>query len=411
MNELRGLCLLEISGDMPERFINRCSGAGIKLLGVRRKEPYKTDIIIYERDLDAAQNAAAYCSCEARLIKRKGARRLGSRIWKRLFPMLAALGFVSILFWSKFYVWEIEVSGNESVSTGKILDALSEAGVECGAFWPDFSADNIRSEVLVRLPELSWISVNMNGSLAEVIAVERSERPEMVYEGESADIVADHSGFVTAVEALVGQTEVRPGSAVNEGDILISGAVESSFAPPRFVRSQGSVLAEINSELTAVSPEKANIRRDTGKIKRKYAVIIGNNRINFYSGSSISHSFCDKIISVWKLEAEGLFSLPVSIVCEEEIFYEWQEISRDSYEVGDEMERALRESFDCELGDGEIISEKLSFGSGGGLITASLRTRCIRDIASLEPMSESRRAGIIMKYNEKADDDKWQNAE
>lgn len=408
MNEMRGEVRLEVSGDMPERFLNGCAAMGLSVISARRIDAFSVSLTMPASQLEAAQAAALKCCCELKIIKEVGGRFWGRILRRRIIPAVLAALCVALLFWSKFYVWEIEVSGNETVPTGKILDALAEAGVESGEFWPAFSADNIRSEVLVRLPELSWITVNMRGSLAEVIAVERKEAPELVFEGESADIVAEKGGFVTAVNALTGKAEVKVGSAVREGDILISGAVESSFAPPRFLRSYGSVTAETNTELMAAVPENENIKSYSNEKKRRFALVIGDNRINFYSGSSISGAFCDKIISIWKLEAAGLFSLPISLVCETEVSYETQSVPADSLEAKNSLEESLRQALALDLGDGEVLSEKLSFAADGGLAIGTLRVRCSEEIGVLRPISKERRLEIETKFNQKADDDIWQ---
>jgi len=404
INRIGGKVTLRVSGDMPQRFLNNCVAMGVELYDLCFEGEYTITLSVRNRDMDSVKNAALKSCCELCVLRSSGGRRWMRMLRLRFYPALLAIIFVAILFWSKFYVWEIRVSGNESVPTGDILNALAECGVESGAFWPAFSSDGIRSEVLCCLPQLSWISVNMHGSLAEVIVAERKKPPEMVLEGESSDIIAKLPGFITAVETFVGQSCVREGSAVREGDLLISGAVESSFAPPRFLRSWGTVSAEVNTEVEAVMPEEELCKRAEDKMKLKYALIIGNNRINFYSDSSISDDFCDKIISVWKAEAEGLFSLPISLVCIEERYYTLTPLPFDGREASAQLETALRRQFELNISEPELISEKLTFADCPGLYTATLRSRCICSIGESVPISDARRNQVLAKYIEKADE-------
>ncbi len=411
INRIRGYTRVKLVGDMPERFLNACCESQLEIISARRADELSMELLMPDAAVPRAEVVAAHSGFEIKLIKRGGGRRLGRSAVRRIFPAIMLMFIIGLLFWSKFYVWDIEVSGNGSVSAGRILDALSECGVECGAFWPAFSADNIRSELLYRIPELSWISVNMHGSLAEVIAVERREAPPLVLEGGSADIVADTEGFVRHVDALAGEAQVKAGAIVKKGDILISGAVESSYSPPRFLRAHGNIEAETDSSLTALLPAKQDRRSYTGAKKQKYALIIGNKRINFYSGSSISDAFCDKIISVWNIELPGLFSLPISIVRERSLVYENEGFKPDGYEAGKRLEIVLTETLVQRLGDGEVLGATLSFAETDGLMTATLRARCIENIGVIRELSEERKAEVEMKYTQKADDDTWQREE
>ena len=202
----------------------------------------------------------------------------------------------------------------------------------------------------------------------------------------------------------LGQSAVKAGDMVNVGDVLISGVLQSSFAKPCFTRAQGSVIAETNSEYIAVAPKERAVRCYDGGVSRKFALIIGNNRINFYSDSSISDAFCDKIISVWKAEAEGLFSLPVSIVRETLRFYEAEAVETDDHEARMKLEQTLKVAIAHGLGDGEVLSENISYSSGGGLIYACLRARCSEEIGVYVPLSDRQMAEINYIYEQKADE-------
>lgn len=398
-----GTALFELRGCMPEVYINACLNRGIELVSVKRTDDFTLEILVPSGCLREAEALAEKNGFELCAFQR-------DRAWmgflkRRIFPAFVAFLVIGILFWSKFYVWEISISGNDRVRDGEILSALKESGVSSGEFWPGFSADNIRSEVLAAIPELSWITVNMHGSRAEVIAVERKEKPEMVYEGGSASIVADKQGFVRRVEALAGQSAVKAGEIVKSGDVLISGVLESSFAPPDFTRARGSVKAETNTEYQAVIPSESALRRYTGEEKHRFALIIGNNRINFYSDSSISDAFCDKIIDEWNFEVSGLFKLPLSIVHETGRMYECERAASDELGAEEALRQHLYSALERSLGDGEVLSEKLSYSQSKGLCVASLRVRCLEEIGVLSPIGEKEKQLAFAKYTEKADDE------
>lgn len=403
-NFLPGTAAAEVSGAAPEGFLNICSSFGPELISVSRAGDFSLLVEFPAAELERAERAALQSRCSLKLLRDGYGARAGRLLRRRAAAAVLALIFVAVLFWSKFFVWEIEISGNDSVSSGRILACLAEAGVESGKFWPGFSSEDIRSRVLAHLPELSWISVNMQGSLAQVQVVERVLPPELVYKGSPTDIVAAKDGFVTAISAPVGTALVSRGAAVSAGDILISGAVESSFAQPRFLRAQGSVTAETFTLLQAVSPEKITAKSYTGRESSRFALIIGDMRINFYSDSSISGEKCDTIVSVWKAEIKGLFSLPLSIVRETDRFYESRCLPADGGGSLLLMDAVLDGLLAQSIGEGEVLDcDRDSFVSDG-LIRRVLRARCLEEIGLAQPMSSQRIDEANYFYQQKADE-------
>ena len=387
---------------MTESFLNSCSCAGIELSNVKRVDPFCIELKIPFSHIKEAEKIAMSCLCDFELVN-------NSRKWlrtarRKIVPIAVIISFIALIFWSRFYVWEIELKGNVNISDGEILSVLTQCGIESGSFWPAFSADSIRSEVLYAIPELSWITVNMRGSLAEVIVVERKLPPEMLYKSECSNIVADKDAFIVEINALEGKDLVKSGDAVKKGDVLISGIVESSYAPPRFLNYLGNVKAETNNIFIAIRPSQVQKRILTGEKKVKYALIIGNKRINFYSDSSISDSFCDKIISVWSPGINGILTLPVSIVKESAFSYSCEEFEADYQTCSGELEYSLRGNFSRVIKDCEIISEKLNFAKRDGLFISTLRVRCIEDIGSAVAVSEEEIAQSILEFSQKADD-------
>ncbi|MBE7017027.1 MAG: hypothetical protein E7420_02540 [Ruminococcaceae bacterium] len=400
---LSGMAHIRIKGLIPESFLNSCADAAIELASIRRIDKFTAELKVHTGDIEPCKNIAKKCFCDLTVLS-------SGKEWIRTFrrkilPVIFMISLIGLVFWSKFYVWEIELKGNKNIPDGEILCALSECGVGCGSFWPGFSADSIRSKMLYRIPELSWITVNMHGSLAEVIIVERKSPPEMIYENECSNIISDKDAFIMEINTLEGKSVVKSGDAVKKGDILISGIVESSYSPPRFLHSLGSIKAETNNIFSAIRPSIKQKRIATGEKSRKYALIIGNKRINFYSSSSISDSFCDKIISVWSPEIKGLIKLPLSIVKETSCYYTCEEYETDYYVAAQELEYCLREELSREIKDGEILGEKLNFSKNEGLIISTLRVRCVENIGRTVAVSEDEIAQSKYRFSQKADDE------
>ena len=85
----------------------------------------------------------------------------------------------------------------------------------------------VEKELVERFPELSWASVNMYGSKAEVEVREAEKSPEIEDTKTPSNLVAKKDGMVVLVKGYRGTNKVKEGDVVVKGDILISGIVEN----------------------------------------------------------------------------------------------------------------------------------------------------------------------------------------
>ena len=381
MERLEGAARCRLVGAMPAGFLNRCASAGIRLGDVEPENETSLCLTVPLKALGRAQTLALRSQCELTPLRLQGAGILGRRLLRRWVPVLCMLLLFALLCWSKLYIWEIGVTGNASVPAGEILGALSDCGVGVGTFWPDIVSDNLRSELLVKLPRLAWATVNIHGSRAEVIVRERVPRPELFNADAEVDLVAERTGFVTEVRALSGTARVRPGSAVLPGDVLISGSADSAFSGQRALHAVGSVTAETYYELCAAAPAEETVRGRETETQDRWALLIGKKRINFYRNSSICDGSCDKIISLWECKIEDLFALPLALLRERYTICDAVTQPRDKAMLCRTLEQQLHAQLLASVDGGEIEQETYTRSEADGRVVVTLRARCSENIA------------------------------
>ena len=144
--------------------------------------------------------------------------------------------------------------GAEKLPLGQVLRALSRCGVDSGTCRYSVSADLVRSQMLRELPELAWMTVNISGSRAVAVVVERQEKPEIYAESAPADIVAARTGIVRRLSVENGRPVVHSGQSVLAGETLVSAEMDSLSNGSKYVRARAQVLADTWRELSAVCP-------------------------------------------------------------------------------------------------------------------------------------------------------------
>jgi len=260
--------------------------------------------------------------------------------------------------------------------------------VGIGSFWPSFTSDSIRSLVLAEIPELRWLTVNVRGSRAQVIVRERVPQPEIIDEDAPTDVVAAKPGIITELRVLQGRPVVEKNQTVLPGETLVSGSMTSGFAATRSERAMAEVWARTWYELTAVAPlaGEQKVPGDSGKTR--WALQLGDRRINFYTGSGILGMNCDKIREEYRLAVPGLFILPVTLLRETLTPYETVTVTRDVDGLRAELEASLRERLLEEIGpEGEILSPGCTAVEADGLLYVTLRAECRERIDMLRPLN------------------------
>lgn len=375
-----GEARIRILGAEPEKLVDRGARMGLGLRRIRREDALSLSAAVREGDLPALEEAAALCGCEVQVCARRGGSVSRARIRARRTLLAALLLAAALLGASSLFLWEIRVVGCESLGEGQVLRALADCGVERGCFWPGIQADLVRSHVLTELPELAWMTVNVSGSRATVLVTERSPRPEILREDRGADVRAGCAGVITEMTVLNGRALVQPGDAVLEGELLVSGSMESITAPARSVRAMAEIRAETRHELTAVCPPEALQLVQSGRSNSRFALQIRRNRVNlgFFPRKGLDE--CDKIMHEYNLGVKGLFSLPVTLIREERRPRVPLEAWADREE---EMKAKLLRRLEGQI-DGEILSAEFTVTRNGGLLSVTLSAVCSENIAVTE---------------------------
>jgi hypothetical protein len=107
----------------------------------------------------------------------------------------------------------------------------------------------------------------------------------------------------------------KVGEAVKAGDVLISGYTDCGISI-QATRANGEIYATTNRALSVISPLNWCSKGTKTAVEKKYSVIIGKKRINFYKGSGISGATCDKMYEESYVTLPGGFRLPIIIIRE-----------------------------------------------------------------------------------------------
>ena len=175
VEQIKGRVRVEVFGAFPESLLNASALSALELWELECVNENTLRFNAHEGDLAKLRELARACSCEMTVIESSGGSKNRRFARRRVWLLITAAVLAAVFLASTLFVWDIDVRGNKRLSRAEIMRALEDCGLGCGSFWPSLSSDMIRSKMLLRLPQLGWMSVNVCSSRAIVLIEEREE--------------------------------------------------------------------------------------------------------------------------------------------------------------------------------------------------------------------------------------------
>lgn len=236
-----------------ERFLNLCSRSGIFLWDLKRSENGITASVSIKHYRKIRQ-AAVRSGMVTKIRMKKGVPFLIAKYKKRiglLYGTAVAAIFLSIM---STMIWSIDISGNNTVTDHQILTALAQSGVKHGTFRKDINAAAVRFDVMGKIPELSYLTVNVLGSRLEVKVAEQTEEAFVADKSVPCDVVSTADGQIAALEVYHGTALHKQGKAIRAGETLAAGFVELSDGSVRLCHAEAYALIRTDIQIDCRTP-------------------------------------------------------------------------------------------------------------------------------------------------------------
>ncbi len=385
---LRGDVRVRAASRFPERVLNVCAARGIALREPAFLGGEELAFSIDRRDWRRLKAACADLNAGVHIERTAGVPFALGRLRRRK-ALLAGLALcAALLAVNACFIWDFQVEGNGSVPPEKILRVLAANGVRRGTFAFSIAQRSLCNHALLELPELAWLTVNVRGCRAHVIVRERVPKPEIVNESAPTNVVARRDALVTDVRALDGEARVLPGTTVRRGQLLISGVVETKGVEQpvvgvRYLAGKGTVYGRTWYELSTKIPLVYVCKVPVGEATHGYALLWGENRINFSGkGTSNLPTGYDKIINRKQWTLPGGLLLPVTWVTE--TYRPYTTLREEAQTLGRVV---LEDYLAATLGtEGEIVSARCAAAAQGDWLLVTLSAECVEQIGETVPI-------------------------
>lgn len=307
------------------------------------------------------------------------------RYRRRYGAFLGALILICSAFFSRYFIWDFKVVGNDTVPADEILAGLDKLGIRSGAYIPSIDFEMAANDFLLESDDIAWISVNMRSSLAVVEVLERkkadprTEVPEGVY----ANMIAAEDAEIVLPEISSGRTKVAPGTVVRKGELLATGVMTVREDGVRYEYASGEVLGKVYREINVTVPLSTERKTYTGEQKTRKSVKIFGKIKNLFRNSSIDYAKYDKIEEEKQLCFFDTVTVPVWIkttTCNE---YVTEPYIRTESEAKTEAEKEFTDEVRALLDEGEIVSMETDSHADADAYRITSKVYMVKNIAEL----------------------------
>ena len=259
---VRGYVTIKVWGYSTERLLNLCGNHDILVWDIVNHGDYDT-MNISVKGFFALKPLLKKTGTKASVQKRYGLPFFMSKMQRR---KIFVAGFVCcMIFWvlMSSHIWNIKIEGNYALTEDVLRDYLEEKNVRVSMKKSSLKIEELEKSLREDYDLITWTSVQLKGTTL-VIYIKENEMPNYDRVGQSEevqgmDLVAAKAGIVSYIITRSGVPQVTLGDTVQEGDVLVSGAVPV-YNEDTTVRKYQYVQADADIKLRYT--ESVSVKRD-----------------------------------------------------------------------------------------------------------------------------------------------------
>ncbi|MDD6063120.1 MAG: sporulation protein YqfD [Oscillospiraceae bacterium] len=250
-----GYVLFSAVGGFPERFINLCTAGHIPIWDIR-----PCGNVLYgkvrAKDYLRLRTVSRKSGMRLRLRKKCGVPFFMHKHRKHGGLLIGAAVFLAVFALLSTRIWVIEIEHLQGVPESVIRTALRDAGIYEGMRTRSLEASKTESALPLQIPKIQWVALNRQGSVLHV-RLRAKIRTQAEQDASSpCHLVAAKDGVLRTLEPYDGKAMVRVPTAVQKGQLLISGITDNKDGSVCLHHAKGYTEAQTTAAQTVTVSKK-----------------------------------------------------------------------------------------------------------------------------------------------------------
>lgn len=295
----KGYVKIRLTGYSPERFLNLCKNNDIDLYSIQADGAgYIMEVSI--DDFFLLKKILRKTGTKIHILSKFGLPFILFRYRKhKFFAIGIGIAFLCLILMSQF-LWEIEISGNYSITDSQFSRYLHSQNIKLGTMIQDIDCAGLENQIRNDYPDIAWVSVQTEGTRLIINIQElKKDNSDIENTGKEThhtagtDLIASNSGTITSIVTRNGTSLVKVGDQVEKGTVLVSGYMElyddfGTLIDYVYCDADADVIVATQDNYQNIIALEYNKPVLTGKNKTQWKVIfpkktlsIGNNKNSF----------------------------------------------------------------------------------------------------------------------------------
>ncbi len=280
----KGYVTIKVWGYSAERLLNLCGNHDILVWNIKDHGDYHT-MNISVQGFFALKPLLKKTGTRATVLQRYGLPFFVSKMCKRKIFVIGLIG--CMLFWilTSGYIWNIKIDGNFALTEDVLLDYLEEQGVHTAMKKSRLKIEDLERSLREDYDLITWTSVQVEGTTL-LIHIKENEMPKYDQSSQSQtkegmDLVATRAGTVSYIITRSGVPQVSTGDTVEQGAVLVSGAVpvyneDTTVRKYQFVQADADIILRYGEDISVEQSVSYEEKRYTGEEKKVYVLGAGD---------------------------------------------------------------------------------------------------------------------------------------
>lgn len=250
---LNGYLRIAVEGVYVERFLNMCCHHHIDLWNIKPGNSY------YEMNISVSgfrklKSIIKKTNTNVSIKKRYGFPFLAHKYRNRQCFLLCALLCTFLLYISTFFVWNIQIEGEEFYTEEQLKEELRKINVYPGKEKAKINCTGIAGYLRENYDKITWASVYLKGTYLKINIKESSDMIEVAETDEKPqNLISDCDGEIISIITRKGVPQIHAGDVVETGDVLVSGEIgikndAGEITEYQYVSPDATILASISMD-------------------------------------------------------------------------------------------------------------------------------------------------------------------
>ncbi|MGE5633218.1 MAG: sporulation protein YqfD [Caulobacteraceae bacterium] len=311
-NYFRGYAIIIVKGLKIERFINLAVVNNIYIWDIEKVEYTTIKAKIGLGNFTRLREIVRKTDSSVSILSKHGFPFVIRNVKRRKLFYAALLSLFIFVYIMSSFIWMIEIVGTKNIDNTKLVKCLYEEGLREGALKGKLDKRHIENRILIKMPELSWIGIQIKGTKAVIEVVEKGEEPHIISRSDACDIVAAKDGVISKILVLSGDPMVKDGDTVRKGQKLVTGTIARENLETRYIHSMAKVSARTWYEDVEEIPLQQVDYKPTGNTATQYKLQILNKELS--GKKSIKFKDYNEYVEEKNILSFGDYVFPVKLI-------------------------------------------------------------------------------------------------